>query len=103
MILQDNSAERNRGITLASIKGIIGNVVLVIFKMIIGLASNSIAIILDAVNNLTDVLSSVLTIVGTKLAAKGADKEHPIWTWPYRIYDQPWLLLSHSRCRHWIP
>ena len=42
MILQDNSAERNRGITLASIKGIIGNVVLVIFKMIIGLASNSI-------------------------------------------------------------
>ena len=77
MILQDNSAARNRGITLASIKGIIGNVVLVIFKMIVGLASNSIAIILDAVNNLTDVLSSVLTIVGTKLAAKGADKEHP--------------------------
>ena len=59
MILQDNSAARNRGITLASIKGIIGNVVLVIFKMIVGLASNSIAIILDAVNNLTDVLSSV--------------------------------------------
>lgn len=77
MILQDNGAARNRGITLASIKGIIGNVVLVIFKMIVGLASNSIAIILDAVNNLTDVLSSVLTIVGTKLAAKGADKEHP--------------------------
>ena len=77
MILQENSAERNRGITFASIKGIIGNVVLVIFKMIIGLASNSIAIILDAVNNLTDVLSSVLTIAGTKLAAKGADKEHP--------------------------
>ena len=77
MILQENSAARNRGITLASIKGIIGNVVLVIFKMIVGLASNSIAIILDAVNNLTDVLSSVLTIVGTKLAAKDADKEHP--------------------------
>ena len=68
MILQENGAARNRGITLASIKGIIGNVVLVIFKMIVGLASNSIAIILDAVNNLTDVLSSVLTIVGTKLA-----------------------------------
>ena len=55
MILQENSAARNRGITLASIKGIIGNVILVIFKMIVGLASNSIAIILDAVNNLTDV------------------------------------------------
>lgn len=78
MILSDNaSAERNRGITMASIKGIIGNVVLVGFKMFVGLASNSIAIILDAVNNLTDVLSSVLTIVGTKLAAKSADKEHP--------------------------
>ena len=51
-------------------RGIIGNVVLVIFKMIIGLASNSIAIILDAVNNLTDVLSSVLTIVGTKTGCK---------------------------------
>ena len=52
MILQENSAARNRGITLASIKGIIGNVVLVIFKMIVGLASNSIAIILDAVKQL---------------------------------------------------
>ncbi len=51
MILQENGAARNRGITLASIKGIIGNVVLVIFKMIVGFASNSIAIILDAVNN----------------------------------------------------
>ncbi|ETS92140.1 MULTISPECIES: cation diffusion facilitator family transporter [Veillonella] len=78
MILQENAgAARNRGITLASIKGIIGNVILVIFKMIVGLASNSIAIILDAVNNLTDVLSSVLTIIGTKLASKEADKEHP--------------------------
>ena len=37
MILQENSAARNRGITLASIKGIIGNVVLVIFKMFVGL------------------------------------------------------------------
>ena len=59
-------------------KGIIGNVVLVIFENDCrSLHLNSIAIILDAVNNLTDVLSSVLTIVGTKLAAKGADKEHP--------------------------
>ena len=98
MILQENSAARNRGITLASIKGIIGNIVLVIFKMIVGLASNSIAIILDAVNNLTDVLSSVLTIVGTKLAAKGADKEHP-----FRIYDYHGHRFYHSWCWYWIP
>ncbi|MDY5409694.1 cation diffusion facilitator family transporter [Veillonella caviae] len=77
MILEEHSAERNRGITMTSIKGIIGNVLLVAFKMFVGLASNSIAIILDAVNNLTDVLSSVLTIIGTKLASKSADKEHP--------------------------
>lgn len=77
MILDEASENRSRQITIASIKGIIGNVILVIFKMIVGLASNSIAIILDAVNNLTDVLSSVLTIAGTKLAAKGGDKEHP--------------------------
>ena len=77
MILQDNSAARNRGITLASIKGIIGNVVLVIFKMIVGLASNSIAIILDAVNNLTDVLSSVLTIVGTTMCIRDSHNIYP--------------------------
>ena len=102
MILQENSAARNRGITLASIKGIIGNVVLVIFKMIVGLASNSIAIILDAVNNLTDVLSSVLTIVGTKLAAKGADKEHPFWSRSYRVYDDYGHCFHHPWRRSWI-
>ena len=42
-----------------------------------GLAANSIAVVLDAVNNLTDALSSVITIVGTKLAAKHPDKKHP--------------------------
>lgn len=50
------------------------NVLLAIFKAIIGLASNSVEIILDAINTLSDELSSILTIVGTKLAAKPADK-----------------------------
>ena len=44
---------------------------------IVGIVANSIAIVLDAVNNLTDVLSSVITIVGTKLANKAPDKKHP--------------------------
>lgn len=69
--------ERNKKIVKISILGIAVNLVLVIFKSIIGLITNSIAIILDAVNNLSDVLSSVITIVGTKLSSKKPDKEHP--------------------------
>lgn len=69
--------EREKKIIRASIGGIIVNVLLVIFKALIGWATNSIAIILDAVNNLGDALSSVLTIVGTKLSAKKPTREHP--------------------------
>ena len=47
------------------------------FKAFVGFLSNSIAVVLDAVNNLTDALSSVITIVGTKLAGKPADRKHP--------------------------
>lgn len=71
------SSQREKQIMKASIIGIMTNILLVIFKAIIGVASNSIAIILDAINNLSDALSSILTIVGTKLAAKPADKKHP--------------------------
>ena len=69
--------DRNKIIVRTSGLGIIVNIFLVIFKTIIGLLANSIAIVLDAVNNLTDVLSSVITIVGTKLSIKAPDKEHP--------------------------
>ena len=48
------------------------------FKAVIGLMSNSIAVTLDAVNNLSDAFSSIITIVGTKLAGKLPDKEHPL-------------------------
>ena len=57
-------AARNQGIVRTSVIGIVANVFLVVFKGAVGLASNSIAILLDAVNNLTDALSSVITIVG---------------------------------------
>ena len=69
---------RDRVIVRASIIGILTNVFLAAFKAAIGILSNSIAVILDAVNNLSDALSSVITIVGTKLAGKAPDKKHPL-------------------------
>lgn len=69
--------DREKIIIRTSIKGIIANIFLALFKAVIGFISNSIAIILDSVNNLSDVLSSVITIVGAKLAGKSPDKEHP--------------------------
>ena len=68
---------RERAIIRTSIIGIIANVILAAFKAAVGLLSNSISIVLDAVNNLSDALSSIITVVGTKLAIKPADKEHP--------------------------
>ncbi len=69
--------ERNRTILHTSIMGIVVNVVLATLKAVIGIISNSVAITLDSVNNLTDAGSSVITIVGTKLAARKPDKKHP--------------------------
>ena len=61
-----------------SVIGIITNVLLAAFKAAVGLISNSIAVTLDAVNNLSDALSSVITIIGAKLGAKPPDKKHPL-------------------------
>ena len=69
--------ERNKKIVQTSILGIVVNIVLVLFKAIIGFIVNSIAIILDSVNNLSDALSSIITIIGTKLSEKAPDKKHP--------------------------
>ena len=63
--------------TVAGIFGIISNIILFIGKIIIGFIGNSIAIIADAINNLSDAGTSVVTIVGFKLASKPADSEHP--------------------------
>lgn len=68
---------RERKIVFTSIVGIIGNVVLTVFKLIVGLLANSIAVILDAVNSLTDAFSSIITIIGTKLSNRRPDREHP--------------------------
>ena len=69
---------RDRIIIRTSIIGIIANLLLAGFKAVIGILTNSIAITLDAVNNTSDALSSVVTIIGTKLAGKQPDKKHPL-------------------------
>ncbi len=72
--MKDN---REKVVIKTSIISIISNIVLAGFKAFVGLLANSIAIISDAVNNLSDALSSIITIVGTKLAGKPPDKKHP--------------------------
>ena len=69
---------RDKVIVRTSIMGIAANLLLSGFKAVIGLLANSIAIVLDAVNNLSDALSSVITIIGTKLANRKPDKKHPL-------------------------
>lgn len=68
---------REKIVVRTSVISICANLLLVGFKAFVGLAANSIAIITDAINNLTDALSSIITIVGTKLAGKAPDKKHP--------------------------
>ena len=68
---------RNSQIIKTSWVGIIANVLLAGFKAAVGILANSVAIVMDAVNNLSDALSSVITIVGTKLSKRPADRKHP--------------------------
>ena len=70
--------KRDKVIIRTSIIGILTNIFLAAFKAVIGIVSNSIAVTLDAVNNLSDALSSIITIIGTKLAGKLPDRKHPL-------------------------
>ena len=70
--------QRDRIIVRTSAIGISVNVLLAAFKAAVGLVSHSIAVVLDAVNNLSDALSSIITIVGTKLSGKLPDRKHPL-------------------------
>lgn len=69
---------REKIINRTSILGIIANLLLVGFKAVVGVISNSIAVILDALNNLSDALSSLVTMVGNVLAGRKPDKKHPL-------------------------
>ena len=79
---QNNAAAESTGtrekiIVRTSIIGIVVNLLLAAFKAVIGLVSSSIAIVMDAVNNISDAGASLITIIGTKLAGREADKKHP--------------------------
>ena len=75
--MDKEAALREKTIVKTSIIGMIANVFLAGFKAVIGLMTNSIAIVLDAVNNISDAGSSLITIIGTKLAGREPDKKHP--------------------------
>ena len=76
--LKSLEADREKVIVRTSVIGIVTNLLLAVFKAVVGIISNSIAITLDAVNNTSDALSSVITIVGAKLGGKAPDKKHPL-------------------------
>ena len=68
---------RSQEIIRTSWIGIVTNVLLAGFKAVVGVLASSVAIVMDAVNNLSDALSSVITIIGTKLSQRPADRKHP--------------------------
>lgn len=68
---------RERYGKFAGIVGILSNLVLCAMKIVIGLISSSIAIVADGINNLADASSSIITLIGFKLAAAPEDKNHP--------------------------
>ena len=69
---------RSAVIRLAGIVGIIANIIFAGIKLLVGFAANSISIISDAVNNLTDAASSVITLAGLKLSERPPDEKHPL-------------------------
>ena len=68
---------RQRCGTLAGGVGILLNLLLFLAKLIAGLAASSVAMVADAVNNLSDAAASVVTLVGFRLAGQAADADHP--------------------------
>ena len=70
-------AERAKRIARTSLVGVAANVLLAAFKAAVGLAAGSVSIAMDAVNNLTDALGSVLTLAGVALARRRPDAKHP--------------------------
>ena len=75
--MNEKETSREKTIVRTSLIGIAANVLLAGFKAVIGLLTHSIAIVMDAVNNISDAGSSMITIVGTKLAGREPDKKHP--------------------------
>ena len=73
----ENQEVRGKYAMLSSITGIVVNILLSVFKLIIGIIANSMSIISDALNNVTDAGSSVVTMIGFKMSQKKVDADHP--------------------------
>lgn len=73
----ENRKVRTQYGVLSSIVGVFCNVILFAVKMAIGMVINSISVMADAFNNLSDAASSIISFIGVKLAERPADKEHP--------------------------
>lgn len=74
--VKDNTTREQYG-SLSGIVGIVCNLLLCVFKITVGSLTGSISIVADGFNNLSDMGSSVITILGFKLSNKPADKDHP--------------------------
>ena len=72
-----NSSVRHKYGIISGIVGIGANLVLAIFKLVIGIITGSVAIMADAMNNLSDAGSAIVSLVSFKLSAKPADRDHP--------------------------
>ena len=72
-----NPAVRTRYGVVSSVVGIVCNTFLAVLKFFLGIAANSIAVTADAINNLSDGASSIVTLIGFKISSKPADREHP--------------------------
>ncbi len=83
-----NPKVRARYGVVSGIVGIISNAILCVFKLVVGIIGNSITIVADAINNLADAGSSVVTMVGFKLSSRPADKEHPFGHARYEYVTQ---------------
>jgi divalent metal cation (Fe/Co/Zn/Cd) transporter len=77
----ENPNVREQYISLSGYMGIIANVILFAVKLAIGLMINSIAVISDAFNNMTDISSSVISIVSAKISSQPPDRNAPPWPW----------------------
>ena len=94
-----NAAVRTAYGNLASLVGMACNLLLCLGKLAAGTLFGSIAIMADALNNLSDASSNVVSLVGFRLAAKGPDEKHPYGPRPVRISGGPCGLRHHPRHR----
>ena len=68
--------DRFKSTKLVGLLGIIGNIFLLIIKAIVGLISNSQAMIADSINSASDIFASLMTFIGNKIASKPGDENH---------------------------